>query len=123
MPKVKDVMNRDFVTLSPEMVGREAIDLMYRKNKTYAPVVEEGKLEGWVRTLDLMVGCKHSKVEDLMLYIDEIRVLEEDEKISGNLIDEMIEKEVVGYPVVNKNREVVGTLSVFDLLKYFRSFK
>ncbi|HIP34609.1 MAG TPA: CBS domain-containing protein [Methanothermococcus okinawensis] len=123
MPKVKDVMNRDFVTLSPEMVGREAIDLMYRKNKTYAPVVEEGKLEGWVRALDLMVGCKHSKVEDLMLYIDEIRVLEEDEKISGNLIDEMIEKEVVGYPVVNKNREVVGTLSVFDLLKYFRSFK
>ncbi|HIP15698.1 MAG TPA: CBS domain-containing protein [Methanothermococcus okinawensis] len=123
MPKVKDVMNRDFVTLSPEMVGREAIDLMYRKNKTYAPVVEEGKLEGWVRALDLMVGCKHSKVEDLMLYIDEIRVLEEDEKISENLIDEMIEKEVVGYPVVNKNREVVGTLSVFDLLKYFRSFK
>ncbi|HIQ39120.1 MAG TPA: CBS domain-containing protein [Methanothermococcus okinawensis] len=105
------------------MVGGEAIELMYRRNKTYAPVVEEGKLEGWVRALDLMVGCKHSKVEDLMLYVDEIRVLEEDEEISEDLIDEMIEKEVVGYPVVNKNREVVGTLSVFDLLRYFRFFK
>lgn len=123
MPKVKDVMNRDFITLSPDMVGGEAIELMYRRNKTYAPVVEEGKLEGWVRSLDLMVGCKHSKVEDLMLYVDEIRVLEEDEEISEDLIDEMIEKEVVGYPVVNKNREVVGTLSVFDLLRYFRFFK
>ena len=123
MPKVKDVMNRDFITLSPDMVGGEAIELMYRRNKTYAPVVEEGKLEGWVRALDLMVGCKHSKVEDLMLYVDEIRVLEEDEEISEDLIDEMIEKEVVGYPVVNKNREVVGTLSVFDLLRYFRFFK
>ena len=96
---------------------------MYRKNKTYAPVIEDGKLEGWVRALDLMVGCKHSKVEDLMLYIDEIKVLEEDEKISEDLIEEMIKKEVVGYPVVNENREVVGTLSVFDLLKYFRSLK
>jgi len=120
MPKVKDVMNRDFITLSPDTVGGEAIELMYRRNKTYAPVVEGGKLEGWVRSLDLMVGCKYSKVEDLMLYIDEIRVLEEDEEISEDLIEEMIEKEVVGYPVVNKNREVVGTLSVFDLLKYFR---
>ncbi|HIQ38416.1 MAG TPA: CBS domain-containing protein, partial [Methanothermococcus okinawensis] len=46
MPKVKDVMNRDFITLSPDMVGGEAIELMYRRNKTYAPVVEEGKLEG-----------------------------------------------------------------------------
>jgi len=123
MPKVKDIMNRDFITLSPDMVGGEATELMYRKNKTYAPVVEEGKLEGWVRALDLMVGCKHSKVEDLMLYIDEIRVLKEDEEISEDLIDEIIEGEVVGYPVVNKDREVVGTLSVFDLLRYFRSLR
>jgi len=123
MPKVKDVMNRDYITLSPDMVGGEAIELMYGKNKTYAPVVEEGKLEGWVRALDLMAGCKHSKIEDLMLYIDEIKVLEEDEEISEDLIDEMIEGEVVGYPVVNSDREVVGTLSVFDLLKYFRSLK
>ncbi|AXI24963.1 CBS domain-containing protein [Methanofervidicoccus sp. A16] len=123
MPKVKEIMNRDFITLSPDMVGGEAIELMYRKNKTYAPVVEDGKLEGWVRALDLMVGCKHSKVEDLMLYIDEIKVLEEDEEIFEDLIEEMIKKEVVGYPVVNENREVVGTLSVFDLLKYFRSLK
>jgi len=123
MPKVKDIMNRDFITLSPDMVGGEAIELMYRGNKTYAPVVEEGKLEGWVRALDLMVGCKHSKVEDLMLFIDEIKVLEEDEEISEDLIDEIIEGEVVGYPVVNKDREVVGTLSVFDLLRYFRSLK
>ena len=118
MPKVKDIMNRDFITLSPDMVGGEAIELMYRRNKTYAPVVEEGKLEGWVRSLDLMVGCKHSKVEDIMLYIDEIRVLKEDEEVSKELIEEMIKGEIVGFAVVNEDREVVGTLSVFDLLKH-----
>jgi len=121
MPKVKDVMNRDFLVLSPDMVGGEAIELMYRRNKSYAPVVEEGKLEGWVRALDLMVGCKHSKVEDLMLYIDEIKVLKEDEEISQDLIEEMVGEEVIAYPVVNGEGEVVGTLSVFDLLRYYRS--
>ena len=118
MLKVKEIMNRDFLTLSPYMLVGEAIELMYRKNKTYAPVVEKGKLEGWVRTLDMMVGCKHSKVEDIMLYIDEIRVLKEDEEVSKELIEEMIKGEIVGFPVVNEDREVVGTLSVFDLLKH-----
>ncbi|HID47912.1 MAG TPA: CBS domain-containing protein [Methanothermococcus okinawensis] len=121
MTKVKDIMNRDFLTFSPDMIGGEAIELMYRRNKAYAPVVEEGKLEGWVRALDLMVGCKHSKLEDLMLYIDEVKVLKEDEEISEDLIEEMIKEEVIAYPVVNEDREVVGTLSVFDLLKYFKS--
>jgi len=117
-PKIKDVMNKEFIKLSPEMVGGEAVQILYKNRKNYAPVVEDGKLEGWIDSLDLLVGCKHSKVEDLMLFIDEIKILNEDDELTDDLINEMIKNEDIAYPVVNNNNEVVGTLSVFDILMY-----
>jgi len=71
--------------------------------------------------LDLLMGCKHSKIEDLMLLIDEIKILKENDEITDELIDEMIKNEDIVYPVVNDKDEVVGTLSVFDLLKYYKN--
>ena len=117
-PKIKDVMNKEFIKLSPEMVGGEAVQILYKNRKNYAPVVEDGKLEGWVDSLDLLVGCKHSKVEDLMLFVDEIKILNEDDELTNDLINEMIKNEGIAYPVVNNDNEVVGTLSVFDILMY-----
>jgi predicted transcriptional regulator len=117
-PKIKDVMNKEFIKLSPEMVGGEAVQILYKNRKNYAPVVEDGKLEGWIDSLDLLVGCKHSKVEDLMLFIDEIKILNEEDELTDDLINEMIKNEDIAYPVVNNNNEVVGTLSVFDILMY-----
>ncbi|ACV24875.1 CBS domain-containing protein [Methanocaldococcus fervens] len=119
--KVKEIMNRDFVKVSPNDIGGEVIQYLYRERKSYAPVVEDGKLAGWITALDLLAGCKHSKIEDLMLLIDEIKILKEDDEISDELIDEMIKNEDIAYPVVNDNDEVVGTLSVFDLLKYYKN--
>ena len=116
--KIKDVMNKEFIKLSPEVVGGEAVQILYKNKKAYAPVVEDGKLEGWIDSLDLLVGCKHSKVEDLMLFIDEIKILNEDDELTDDLINEMIKNENISYPVVNNDNEAVGTLSVFDILEY-----
>ncbi|AEH06027.1 CBS domain-containing protein [Methanothermococcus okinawensis] len=116
--KVKDVINKEFIKLSPEMIGGDAVQILYKNKKAYAPVVEDGKLEGWVNALDLLTGCKHSKVEDLMLFVDEIKILNEDDKLTDDLISEMIKNEDIAYPVVNNNNEIVGTLSVFDILEY-----
>ena len=116
--KIKDVMNKEFIKLSPEVVGGEAVQILYKNKKAYAPVVEDGKLEGWVNALDLLVGCKHSKIEDLMLFVDEVKVLNEDDELTDDLINEMIKNENISYPVVNNDNEAVGTLSVFDILEY-----
>ncbi len=56
-----------------------------------------------------------------MLLIDEIKILKENDEINDELIDEMIKNEDIAYPVVNDKDEVVGTLSVFDLLKYYKN--
>ena len=116
--KVKEVMNRNFIKISPNDIGGEAVQILYKEKKNYAPVVEDGKLVGWITALDLLIGCKHSKIEDLMLFIDEIKVLKEDDELTEEIIEEMIKKEDIAYPVVNEDYKVVGTLSVFDLLNY-----
>ncbi|HIP16817.1 MAG TPA: CBS domain-containing protein [Methanothermococcus okinawensis] len=117
MPKIKDIMNKNFLKMSPEMIGGEAVETLYKNKKAYAPVVEDGKLEGWITALDILAGCKHSKVEDLMLYVDEIKVLNEEDEITEDLIDEMIKGEIIAYPVVDAKGYVIGTLSIFDLMK------
>ena len=118
--KVKDIMNKDFTKISPNDLGGEVVNFLYRERKHYAPVVDNrGKLIGWITVLDLLAGCKHSKVEDLMLFIDEIKILKEDDEITDELIEEMIKNEDIAYPVVNEEYEIVGTLSVFDLLKHY----
>ena len=118
--KVKEVMNKDFIKLSPNDIGGEVVQTLYKKRKNYAPVVEDGKLVGWITALDLLAGCKHSKIEDLMLFIDEIKVLNENDELTEELIEEMTKNEDIAYPVVNNNDVVVGTLSVFDLLKFYK---
>ena len=119
--KVKDVMNTNFAKISPDDIGGEVVNFLYREKKYYAPVVDKhGKLIGWITALDLLAGCKHSKIEDLMLFIDEIKILKEDDELTDEIIEEMIKNEDIAYPVVNENYEVVGTLSVFDLLKYYK---
>ncbi len=119
--KVKDVMNKNFIKVSPFDIGGEVVNCLYRERKNYAPVVEDGKLVGWITTLDLLAGCKHSKIEDLMLFLDEIKILNENDEITDELIEEMIKNEDIAYPVINDREEVVGTLSVFDILKYIKN--
>ncbi|WP_456375445.1 CBS domain-containing protein [Methanocaldococcus sp.] len=116
--KIKDVMNKNPIVVSPNDIGGEVVQLLYKEGKYYAPVVEDGKLVGWITALDLLAGCKHSKIEDLMLLIDEIKILNENDELTDDLIDEMVNNEIIAYPVINDKEELVGTLSIFDLFKY-----
>ncbi|WP_456472985.1 CBS domain-containing protein [Methanocaldococcus sp.] len=116
--KIKDVMNKNPIVVSPNDIGGEVVQLLYKEGKYYAPVVEDGELVGWITALDLLAGCKHSKIEDLMLLIDEIKILNENDELTDELIDEMVNNEIIAYPVINDKEELVGTLSIFDLFKY-----
>lgn len=121
--KIKEVVNSEFISLSLNDIGGEIVQTLYKKRKNYAPVLEDGKLVGWITALDLLAGCKHSKIEELMLYLDEIKVLNENDELTDELISKMIQNEDIAYPVVNDDYEVVGTLSVFDILKAYKEYK
>ncbi|MGD8601021.1 MAG: CBS domain-containing protein, partial [Gemmatimonadota bacterium] len=53
-PAVKDVMERDPISVSPETATLEAIDLMRTHGVTCLPVVVDGKLVGIVSESDFM---------------------------------------------------------------------
>ncbi len=112
-------MNKKFIEFSPDDIGGEAVQILYKNKKNYASVVENGKLEGWIDSLNLLVGCKHSKIEDLMLFVDEIKVLNENDELTDDLTNHMIENEDIAFPVVDNNNEIVGTLSIFDILRFY----
>lgn len=113
---VKEVMNENFLNVSPSDIVGEVVQSLYKNKKSYAPVIEDGELVGWVTALDLLTGCKHVKVEEAMLFLDEIKTINPNDELSDELISEIIENEVFAYPVV-ENDKIIGTLSSFDILK------
>ncbi|ABR54379.1 putative signal transduction protein with CBS domains [Methanococcus vannielii SB] len=117
---IKDVMNEDFLTFLLNDIAGEVIQKLYKSKKSYAAVVEDGKIVGWITSLDLLTGCKHVKIEEAMLFLDEIKILSPNDELTDELILKMIENEVFAYPVVGENDKIIGTLSVFDILKILK---
>ena len=54
MPMVSELMTRDVVTLSPGMTIREAMEILFTKHLSGAPVVAGGRVEGVVSMTDLL---------------------------------------------------------------------
>ncbi|MGC9123659.1 MAG: HPP family protein [Thermoplasmata archaeon] len=52
--KVRDLMTKDVVTLSPEMTIKQAMEIFAEKNIGGAPVVEDGKLVGILTQRDIL---------------------------------------------------------------------
>ncbi|WP_456472390.1 CBS domain-containing protein [Methanocaldococcus sp.] len=115
--KVKDVMKKDVIKLSPNDVGGDVAYLFVRDKVLYAPVVEDDELVGWVTALDILSGCKHSKIEDLMEYLDEIKIVKEDDDLK-EVAKEMIKNKDIAYPVVDENDKFVGVVDIFTLVDY-----
>lgn len=118
---IKEVMNEDFLTFLIDDIAGEAIQKLYKNKKSYAAVVEDEKIVGWVTSLVLLTGCKHVKIEEAMLFLDEIKMLKPEDELTDELISEMIENEIFAYPVVDSDDKIVGTLSVFDILKKLKN--
>lgn len=69
MMKVEDVMNRNVITLKPDMTIKEATQLLAKKGISGAPVVnEEGKLIGILTVKDVLKVLKE-QIEGFGIYI------------------------------------------------------
>jgi CBS domain-containing protein len=54
MLRLKDIMTRDVVTLSPTMTLREAMELFVKRHVSGAPVVSRGRVVGVLSTTDIL---------------------------------------------------------------------
>ena len=116
---VKDCMTPNPITVSPDTRADETLEMMKKLNFRQCPVVEDGKLVGIVTDRDIRADIgnkKNLKVRDIMstgpiTIFDYASVEGAAEIIRSGKFNAL--------PVVSSKNELVGILSVTDLLDAF----
>ncbi len=98
---VKDFMERDFLTVSPELNVSEIAKIFLEKGKDYALITDdEGKLRGIVTETDLIFQEKNIHIPTFFTFMDSFIILEnlsrldeEVRKISASKVAEIMTSE------------------------------
>ncbi len=145
MKKVKDVVNRNLITVSPSSSFEEVINIM-KKGVGKVPVLENEKVVGIITRDDILVkegkfplppviafwevmitlpGNKEYqeklnkfssyKVEDIMSKVKMYSSLEDNLE---DVVTEMLNKKI-SYALVLENEKLVGIVTKSDLIKHF----
>ena len=145
MKKVKDVVNRNLITVSPSSSFEEVINIM-KKGVGKVPVLENEKVVGIITRDDILVkegkfplppviafwevmitlpGNKEYqeklnkfssyKVEDIMSKVKMYSSLEDNLE---DVVTEMLNKKI-SYTLVIENEKLVGIVTKSDLIKHF----
>jgi CBS domain-containing protein len=119
MIKVKEIMTKNLVVVDANSVVREAIQIMSER-KLGSVLVRKGKeIVGIVEDSDIV---KNILAKDLNLYVVKVEsvmsipfVIEEDR--TDNDASDMMYQKKVRHLVVSNGKEIVGILSMVDLLR------
>ncbi|PKA43666.1 CBS domain-containing protein [Rhizobium sullae] len=116
--KVSEVMTRDVRLVRPDHTIQEAAKIMAELDAGVVPVQDNDRLVGMLTDRDIAVRAiaqgqgPEAKVGDIMT--SEVRYCFDDqdtEEVCKNLADQQIRR----IPVVNRNKQLVGILSLGDL--------
>ncbi len=112
---VKDYMSRKPITVSPKTDVRRAFESLKKYKIRQFPVVRNKKLIGIVTDRDLRIALMRPelKVEDIMTY-DPITVADEAPLEKVALL--LRENEINALPVVSRKKELIGIITVNDVL-------
>jgi len=118
--KVSDIMTRDVRLLSPDQTIREAAKLMAEVDAGALPVGENDRLVGMITDRDIVIRAvaqgksADTKVADVMskemLYCLDTDAIDD---VGRN----MAKAQVRRLPVVNKDKRLVGIVSLGDLAR------
>lgn len=115
MPKVQEVMTSNAISIEVPGRRKDAIDVMVSHQLTWLPVVKKGtkQLVGVVSRSDLMSKPDEDQLA-LLMKRDPITVsLSDDVKHAVELI---IDNGITRLPVVSSKMELIGTLTVTDIV-------
>ncbi len=119
VPKVKDIMSHDVITLHQSKDIKEAAKLMLSSEKTHIPIVNDDKqMVGLVTAWDLSkaIACNTNNIHDIMT--EKIYTCyDTDSVFEANKI--MKEHKISGLPVVDKDNKVLGSIATEHISKLF----
>ncbi|MBH5402363.1 CBS domain-containing protein [Bradyrhizobium sp. CNPSo 4010] len=120
MKKISEVMTRDAKVVNPTDTIQDAAKLMKQCDCGVLPVGDGDRLVGMITDRDIAVRCiadgkgPDSKVRDAMSH--EVKYCFEDEDIS-HVCANMSEIQVRRLPVLDRNKRLVGIVSLSDLAR------
>jgi CBS domain-containing protein len=118
MMKVKDVMTRNCIYVSPDTTIAEAAEIMKDQDIGFIPIAEDDKMIGMVTDRDIVIRAVAKKaspdtdVKSVMsphtyyCYEDQ-----EAEEACANMADIKVRR----LPVVNRDKRLVGVVSLGDI--------
>jgi CBS domain-containing protein len=123
--RVGEVMSRGVRVASPDDTVQQAARLMREEDSGVLPVGEQDRLVGMVTDCDVAVrlvaeGRDPAKTKVREVMTPEVRYVFEDEDL-GHVAENMAEQQVRRLPVVNRDRRLVGIVSLGDLATAGRS--
>src|SRR6266702_1569650 len=116
--KIGNIMHRDVQIIAPDQTLRDAALAMKRLDAGVLPVGERDKLVGMITDRDIAIrGAAEgkgpdAKVRDVMSH--EVRYCFEDEDVA-HVAENMAELQVRRLPVMNRDKRLVGIVSLGDL--------
>ena len=121
MKRISEVMTHDAKLVSPNDTLQHAAKLMKACDCGVLPVSEGDRLVGMITDRDIAVRCiadgkgPDAKVREAMT--DEVKYCFDDEDIS-HVCANMSEIQVRRLPVVDRNKRLVGIVSLSDLVRH-----
>jgi len=119
--RVADVMSRELKLVGPDDNVRQVAQMMREADTGVLPVAEGDRLVGMLTDRDVAVrlvaegrDAAQTKVRDLMTA--DIRYVFEDEDLE-HVAENMAEQQVRRLPVMNRQKRLVGVVSLGDLAK------
>lgn len=121
--KVNEMMDKDFIVVTPDEEITEVSILMEKKRKFTTPVVDDQKrLIGWITSLDVTRGLRENlkKVKEVMYVKDDVVLVNQNDPARLAVL-EASQHRVVSIPVVDDDDVVVGVVRTFDIVKTLSS--
>ncbi|OEC85166.1 MULTISPECIES: CBS domain-containing protein [Methanobacterium] len=117
--KVKEIMDKEYIYVSPDQDVVEVSLLMEKTKKFTTPVVDsEKRLIGWITSLEITKGFREGKkkVFDVMRSKEEIVNVHENDPARLAVL-ETTKHKVISIPVLNDDDVVVGVVRTFDIVE------
>ncbi len=118
--KVKNWMNKKVVTISPDADLRNAIEIMHRHSIRHLPVVDSGRMLGFVTESNLRQYLLTDMLNELttsdVMIINPITV---DSNASIDYAARLIHEYKIGGLPVLERRRLVGIITITDILGAF----
>nr|MDO8061855.1 chloride channel protein [Candidatus Freyrarchaeum guaymaensis] len=118
--RVGEVMQKNVITITPDMYVFQALELAERTHHSGFPVVNKGKLVGIVTFNDMITAVEEGKEEERIgtIATENLIVAYPDETVRQAL-DKMVEHDVGRLPVVDRGdpSKLLGIITRSDILK------